>query len=111
MRHRFCTAVPDALDTVRRTYQRLRNCAILRMINYSAKLFNPQTMSLLPPSSTTSQRYNLRHHAHSLQLPKHSTQLLSDSDFLTYMLYTLRTLIRPRSLTYYSNSFFFMLLA
>jgi len=41
---------------------------------------------LLPPSSTASQRYNLRHRAHSLQLPEHSTQL-SDSNFLTRMLY------------------------
>jgi len=41
---------------------------------------------LLPQSSTSSQHYNLRHRAHSLQLPEHLTQL-SDSNFLTRMLY------------------------
>jgi len=41
---------------------------------------------LLPPSSTASQRYNLTHRAHSLQLPVHTTQL-SDSNFLARMLY------------------------
>ena len=35
---------------------------------------------------TTSQRYNLRHRAHSLQLPEHSTQL-PHSHLLTRMLY------------------------
>ena len=37
-------------------------------------------------SSIVSQHYNLRHRAHSLQLPKHLTRLL-DSNFLTRMLY------------------------
>ena len=46
---------------------------------------------LLPQSSTASQHYNLRHRAHSLQLPEHLAQL-SDSNFLTRML---RTLIMP----------------
>jgi len=41
---------------------------------------------LLPQSSTASQHYNLKHRAHSLQLPEHVTQL-SDSNFLTGMLY------------------------
>jgi len=40
---------------------------------------------LLPQSATASQHYNLRHRAHSLQLPEHLTQL-SDSKFLTRML-------------------------
>jgi len=69
-------------------------------MNYSAKLFDCRTIiiiiiikgiyiaqvlhvlhvlhALLPPSSTASQRYNLGHRAHSLQLPEHSAQL-SDS--------------------------------
>jgi len=38
------------------------------------------------PPPLASQRYNLRHRAHSLQLPEHSTQL-SESNFLTRMLY------------------------
>jgi len=40
----------------------------------------------LPPASTASQRYNLRHRAHARLLPKHSTHL-SDCNFLTRMLY------------------------
>ena len=35
-------------------------------------------------TTTASQRYNLRHRAHSLHLPEHSTQL-SDSNFPTRM--------------------------
>jgi len=50
------------------------------------RLLNHVLHALLPPSSTASQRYNLRHRAHSLQLPQHSTQL-SDSNFQTRMLY------------------------
>ena len=41
---------------------------------------------LLPPPSTASQQYNLRHRTHSLQLPQHNTYL-SDCSFLTRMLY------------------------
>jgi len=86
------------LDIARRTHQRLTNCATRRTMNYSAKLFDcrtiycthakslNQSLMHLLPSSNASQRYNLRHRAHSLQLPKHLTQL-SDSNFLTRMLY------------------------
>jgi len=42
---------------------------------------------LLPQPSTASQHYNLRHRAHSLQLPEHLTQLLDSNNFLTRMLY------------------------
>jgi len=42
--------------------------------------------TLLPPPFTASQRYNLRLHAHSIQFPKHSTQL-SDCTFLTRIPY------------------------
>jgi len=48
-------------------------------------IVGPRTASS-PPSSTTSQSYNLRNRAHSLQLSEHTTQL-SDSNFLTLMLY------------------------
>ena len=40
----------------------------------------------LTPQSTASQIYNLRHRGHSLQLPSHTTRL-SDSNFITRMLY------------------------
>ena len=41
---------------------------------------------LLPPPSTASQNYNLRHRTHSLQLPGHATHLM-DCTFITRMLY------------------------
>ena len=56
------------------------------LFSKAVRLSNHVLHALLPPSSTASQRYNLRHRAHSLQLPEHSTQL-SDSNFLTRMLY------------------------
>jgi len=40
----------------------------------------------MPPPSSASQRYDLRHRTHSLQLPQRTTHL-SDSNFLTHMLY------------------------
>ena len=53
-------------------------------------IFIPQTdhvlCTLLPPSFTASQCYNLRQRGHSLQLPKHSAHLL-DSDFFTHILH------------------------
>ena len=52
----------------------------------AVRLLNHLLHALLPPPSAASQRYNLRHRAHSLQLPQHSTQL-SDFNFLTCMLY------------------------
>ena len=42
--------------------------------------------ALIPPQSSASQRYNLRHRPHLLQLPSHTTRL-SDSNFITRMLY------------------------
>jgi len=53
----------------------------LLIIEIAVHLLHP----LLPQSSTASQHYNLRHRAHSMQLPEHLTQL-SDSNFLTRML-------------------------
>ena len=44
------------------------------------------TFELIPPQSYASQRYNLRHRTPSLQLPSHTTRL-SDSNFITRMLY------------------------
>jgi len=53
-----------------------------KVVRQSNHILHP----LLPTPSTASQRYNLRHRVHSLQLPEHATQL-SDSNFLTRMLY------------------------
>jgi hypothetical protein len=50
------------------------------------RLSNHVLHALLPPPSTASQRYNLRHRTHSLQLPEHPTHL-SDSNFLSRILY------------------------
>ena len=51
-----------------------------------AQLSNHVLHELLPPPPTASQQYNLRHRAHSLQLPQHNTYL-SDCSFITRMLY------------------------
>jgi len=42
--------------------------------------------TLLPPPSTASQNYNLRHRTHLLELPAHTTHL-TDCTFITRMLY------------------------
>lgn len=49
-------------------------------------LSNHVLHSLMPPPSTASQNYNIRHRAHSLQLPSHDTRL-ADCNFITRMLY------------------------
>jgi len=57
--------------------------------NYSAKLSDYHVMSymtLLPPPSTASQNYNLRHRTHSLELPAHTVHF-TDCTFITRMLY------------------------
>jgi len=53
--------------------------------------------ALLPPTSASSQRYNLRQRPHLLQLPEHTTQL-SECSFLIRMLYkdTYRLSFLPR---------------
>jgi len=79
--------------------------AALWTIQQSCSLSNHVLHALLPPSSTASQRYNLRHRAHSLQLPEHSTQL-SESNFPTRMLWEH---IRLSSLDYFLDLLFFLL--
>ena len=56
------------------------------LLNKTVSLPNHVLHALLPPPSTASQNYNLRHRTHSLQLPAHTT-LLADSTFITRMLY------------------------
>jgi len=65
--------------------QTMNCCVILRTINYSVKPFDYQT-TYYTHYYHHPQHYNLRHRAHSLQLPEHTTQL-SDSNFLARMLY------------------------
>jgi len=82
-----------------------------QLFTKAVRLSNHVLHALLPPSSTASQRYNLRHHAHSLQLPEHSTQL-SHFHLLTRMLYknTLLGLAVWYILFYFSRLAFFLLL-
>ena len=64
----YCS--PDLL-----TFDELCDAADDKLFSKAVPLSNHVTHALLPPSSTASQGYNLRHHAHSLQLPEHTTQL------------------------------------
>jgi len=57
-----------------------------QLFSKTVRLSNHVLHALLPPSSTASQHYSLRHRTHSLQLPQHSTNL-SDCNFLARMLY------------------------
>ena len=87
--HRLCAgsrAAPRVLPTryadVRRA---VYNIADDELFGRAMRLSN-HVLHALPPQSSASQRYNLRHHTHSLQLPSHTT-FLSDSNFITRMLY------------------------
>ena len=76
-------------DTARRISQRSTNSVTRRMKNYSAKLDDWRITfyaHYYRHHPLHSQRYNLRHRTHSLQLLEHSTHL-SDSNFLIRMLY------------------------
>ena len=76
----------DALDTAHRIHQSLVTCAMTRTMSCSARRLSGRTTYILPPTSASSQRYNLRQRPHLLQLPEHMTQL-SDGSFLIRMLY------------------------
>jgi len=75
----YCS--PDLL-----TFDELCDIADDELFSKVVRQTNHILHPLLPPPSTASQRYNLRHRVHTLQLPEHATQL-SDSNFLTRMLY------------------------
>ena len=64
----LCNSIDDVLFTKVRTFS------------------NHILHTLLPPPSTASQNYSLRHRSHSFQLPVRSTHL-SDCHFITRMLY------------------------
>ena len=86
------------------TFDELCDTADDELFSKAVRLSNHVLHALLPPSSIASQCYNLRHRAHSLQLPEHSTQL-SDSNFLTC---SLRTHIRLSSQVLFSRPAFFL---
>lgn len=71
------------------TFDELCDIADDKLFSKAVRLSDHALHALLPPSSTASQRYNLRHRAHSLQLPEHINDItdLSDSNFMTRMLY------------------------
>ena len=78
------------IDSVINRARRLGYCS---PDNADDELFNKATLwsnhvlhALLPPTSASLQRYNLRQRPHLLQLPEHMTQL-SDCSFLIRMLY------------------------
>ena len=67
------------------TFEDLCNSAdelFIKIRKYSNHILH----GLLPPPSTASQNYSLRHRAHSLQLPERSTHL-TDRNFLMRMMY------------------------
>ena len=78
-RHGYC---PPDLPT----FDELCNIADDKLFGRTMLMPNHVLHALIPPQSSASQRYNLRHRAHSLQLPSHTTRL-SDCDFITRMLY------------------------
>jgi len=70
------------------TFDELCDTADDELFSKAVQLSNHVLHALLPPSSTASQRYHLRHTVHTpYSCPTHSTQL-SDSNFLAHMLYT-----------------------
>ena len=87
--------IDSVLDRARRngycpsdlsTFDELCNIADDELFARAMRLSNHVLHALIPPQSSASQRYNLRHRTHSLQLPSHTTRL-SDCNFITLMLY------------------------
>jgi hypothetical protein len=78
-RQGYCSIDLPSFDELCDTVDDELFCKVVRLSNHVLH-------ALLPPPSTASQRYNLRHRTHSLQLPEHPTHL-SDSNFLTRILY------------------------
>lgn len=68
------------------SYEELCDAADDELFSKAVRLSNHVLHTLLPPPSTASQNYNLRHRTHSLQLPGHPTHL-TDCTFITRMLY------------------------
>jgi len=68
------------------TFDELCNAADDELFGKAMRLSNHVLHTLIAFRTSASQRYNLRHRSHSLQLPTHTTSL-SDSDFIVRMLY------------------------
>jgi len=68
------------------SYEELCDDADDELFSKAVRSSNHVLHTLLPPPSTASQNYNLRHRTHSLQLPGHPTHL-TDCTFITRMLY------------------------
>jgi len=82
MHHGYC---PPDLPT----FDELCNIAVFaddELFGRAMRLSNHVLHALIPPQSSASQRPNLRHRIHSLQLSSHTTRF-SDSNFITRMLY------------------------
>ena len=87
--------IDSVLDRARRqeycpanllTFDELCNIADDELFGKARRLSNHVLHTLIPPQSSASQRYNLRHRTHSLQLPSYTT-CLSDSNVIIRMLY------------------------
>jgi len=68
------------------TLEELCNATDDQLFNKNVSNCNHVLHSLLPPSSTASQHYNLRRRMHTLSLPEHGTYL-SGCNFVICMLY------------------------
>ena len=68
------------------TFEELCDAADDQLFNKTVSNCNHVLHSLLPPSSTASQHYNLRRRMHTLSLPEHGTYL-SDCNFVIRMLH------------------------
>jgi len=68
------------------SFEELCDSADDELFRKAVRLSNHILHDLLPPPSTASQHYELRHRTPALQLPEHSTHL-SDCNFFTRMLY------------------------
>ena len=78
-RHGYCPIDLPAFDELYKT-------ADDELFGRAMRLSHHFLHALIRPKSSASQRYNLVHRPHLLQLPSHTTRL-SDSNFITRMLY------------------------
>ena len=67
-------------------FQELCDSADDELLGKAVRLSNRILHDLLPPPSTASQHYELRHRTHSLQLPEHSTHLSDCNFFYTHVI-------------------------
>ena len=85
----FCVGLPDQTCGHRlgcQTFENLCNSADEELFIKIRTFSNHILHALLPPPSTASQNYSLRHRQHSFLLPERSSHL-SDCNFFMRMLY------------------------